>query len=803
MVTQGSRDLQVVLRLQDRFSGPMKNANRSLANMGQSATATGRRMSARLTLPLLGIAAASLKVAGDFQQSMNQVRAVSGATGDEFDKLSEQAKYLGATTQYTAAQAASAMGFLAMAGFNATEVLGAMPSTLQLAAAGQLDLARAADITSNILTGYRLDVTELGHANDVLVKTFTSSNTNLEQLGEAFKFIAPVASSAGVQFEEAAAAVGLLGNAGIQASMAGTTLRQAIAKMLTPTEEASVAMSRLGINATNADGSLKTLEEIVRQVGSSGATTADIFTMFGIRAGPGMSALVGQGADALAALTAKLEDSGGTADKIASVQMEGFNGAMRELRSALEGALIALAESGLLEAMTAFAGHLTTMFRQLSKVNPEILKWAAGIGGVIAISGPAVLAFGLIATGISGVAAASSALLLVWTPLLAALAAGAAIGWTLGASVEAAGNAIMNLTDNGKRETNALKIMRNEFDHVKEAVKDFMLVTEEASEVVGEFPTYFATDLRHAADETAHALVEVRQATEAFNIAGKEMGAQISKQAASTLPMFVGVSREAAFRIKEMKDRSEDMNRVYETEGENTINFWVRLKNNIAGVSDEIDIAVDKTQGLNENFAQFLALTGQAGRIQRAGLQSDAETRLGKTAGRSISREEFGASVLNLMEENIRRRQGEGARNVADIREVLDDALVRRIGAGDLSRTSNQQTFDLVVAALNLSGERVENLRTAVMGQVGTRFGNVGIPHAMDTAARLAQLRRDTGYAATSGGAVPTAGGVNAAASNFLGGPTKGGTTIYFTGNVNDSEAVAAALAQDNRLGAT
>ncbi|HUW00730.1 MAG TPA: phage tail tape measure protein [Acidimicrobiales bacterium] len=278
-------------------------AQTQLATFGTSATAAGAKLTKSLTLPIVAIGGIALKAGADFQTAMLQVQAVSGATGVEFESLNDLAKELGRTTQFSASQAADAMGFLAMAGFEANEILGALPGTLNLAAAGNLELAQAADIVTNILTGYGKEVGELGAANDALVQTFTSSNTSLAQLGEAFKFVAPVAASAGLDFNEVTAALGLLGNAGIQASMAGTTLRGGIAKLAKPTNEAQGALERLGIQVNDSGGQMLPLVDIIRQFEAAGLSTADAMTIFGLRAGPGFAALVSQGADALGDLT--------------------------------------------------------------------------------------------------------------------------------------------------------------------------------------------------------------------------------------------------------------------------------------------------------------------------------------------------------------------------------------------------------------------------------------------------------------------------------------------------------------------
>ncbi|HSH40546.1 MAG TPA: phage tail tape measure protein, partial [Arenicellales bacterium] len=210
--------------------------------VGANVSRTGQDMSMRMSAPIVAFGGFALKAAGDFEQGMNRVQAVSGATGGQLDALREQAKEMGRTTQFSASQAADAMGFLAMAGFEVDEIVGALPGTLQLAAAAQMDLGSAADIVSNILSGYGMEVEELSRVNDVLAKTMSSTNTDLLQLGEAMQYAGPVAAAAGVQFEEAAAAVGLMGNAGIQASMAGTSLRGAISRILNPTAAATKAM---------------------------------------------------------------------------------------------------------------------------------------------------------------------------------------------------------------------------------------------------------------------------------------------------------------------------------------------------------------------------------------------------------------------------------------------------------------------------------------------------------------------------------------------------------------------------------
>lgn len=381
-------------RLAQDTSAVERSIAQRFQQMGSQLRTTGRQLTTRLTLPIIAMGTGVVKVASDFESSMNRVRALSGAAGDSFDALRTQAQELGRTTQFSAAQAADAMGFLAMAGFDANEILGAMPSTLTLAASAQLDLARSADIVSNVMTGYGIEVEQLDHAVDVLTKSFTSANTDLSQLGDAFKYAGPVAKGAGIEFEEAAAALSLMGNAGIQGTMAGTSLRGALTRLMNPTGEVASKLAELGIEASNADGSLVSLESLVSQLEDSGATTADMMLLFGQRAGPAMAALVEQGSDALTDLTGELKNAGGTAQEIADIQMEGMRGAMLRMKSAAEGAAIAIADTGLLSGLAKFAEGAAGAFQRLSEANPEMLKFGTIVVAAVAAAGPVMWAVG-------------------------------------------------------------------------------------------------------------------------------------------------------------------------------------------------------------------------------------------------------------------------------------------------------------------------------------------------------------------------------------------------------------------------
>jgi TP901 family phage tail tape measure protein len=381
-------------------SASLDNAlNRSsdrMKKMGGQFRSIGKKMMLGVTMPIMGIAGSAIHTAAQFEKSMNRVSALSGATGKDLDALRDQSRELGRTTVFAATEAAEAQGFLAMAGFKTTEILGAMPSVLNLAAAGQLDIARTADIASNIMSGYGLTTEELGHANDVLAKAMTSANVDMEMLGESMKMVAPIASSAGMGFEDVTAAIALMGNAGIQGTMAGTSLRFAIGSLLDPVDDVAKELKRLGITTKDAEGNLLPFLEIVEQLESSGANTSSMLKIFGQRAGAGMSAIVGQGTEALRSMQQSLIDAGGTAKEVADVQMKGLSGEMKEFTSAMESSKIELGNE-LLPLLTELLNdHLTPLIQSFSDLDEETKKFIV-FGSIIAAAvAPLMMMIGLL-----------------------------------------------------------------------------------------------------------------------------------------------------------------------------------------------------------------------------------------------------------------------------------------------------------------------------------------------------------------------------------------------------------------------
>jgi TP901 family phage tail tape measure protein len=380
------------------FKNGMNDAKRAL-NETRSSTQRARESFNGMQTAMFAVAAAvgtglgaSINVARNFEEAMSRVKAISGATGTEFDALKAKAKELGETTQFSATEAAQGMEYLSMAGFKVNDIIGAMPSVLNLAAAAKIDLGRSADIVSNIMTGFGIKAEDASGAVDVLVKTMTTANTDLPQLGDAMKYVAPVASSLGLSIEETAAAVAKMSDAGIQGSMAGTALRAALLSLSNPVGQAEKAMNRLNIEVLTADGQMKPLPQLIGHIAEKmeGMTdaqrTATAAQLVGTEAASGFVTLLGVGEEALQDYTETLESSGGVAEKVAKTQMDNLNGALKELQSAAEGIGIEIGEE-LLPVLTDLVKYGIDIIRMVQEMDSATLQANIAFVGTTAAIG--------------------------------------------------------------------------------------------------------------------------------------------------------------------------------------------------------------------------------------------------------------------------------------------------------------------------------------------------------------------------------------------------------------------------------
>lgn len=378
----------------------------------------------------IGSAAIPIKLAADFEQSMSKVKALVGATDTEFNALTDTARKLGSSTVFSSTEAASGMFFLSQQGFKTNQIIGAMPGMLDLAAAGGTELGETADIAGAILNSFNLKAEQMTHVSDVLAKTFTSSATNLRELGEAMSYAGPVAAGLNVSLEETSAFMGVLANAGIKGSMAGTTFRSVMLSLTDDSSEGADMLREMGVEARDLDGNLRPLGEIMADLSNAIADkgTAEkgaiLNAIFGERAVTGMMKVMSKGGvETLKQFTKELNNVDGVGKKIAAVNMDNFWGSVEQLKGGLEDLGITIGNvlipplrlfvdtiTFILEPIGNFAKENTLItttvvwfaatLLMLTKVFPLVSLGIKMITGAI-MANPIGLAIGLIVIGLS------------------------------------------------------------------------------------------------------------------------------------------------------------------------------------------------------------------------------------------------------------------------------------------------------------------------------------------------------------------------------------------------------------------
>ena len=243
-------------------------AGESMQNLGGKISSAGQALMP-LSTAAAGIGAGIIKTTADFDASMSKVAAVSGAAGEDFDKLRNKAREMGETTKFTASESAEAMNYMAMAGWKTDQMLEGISGVMNLAAASGEELATTSDIVTDALTAFGMGAEQSGRFADILAASASNANTNVAMMGESFKYVAPVAGSLGYSAEDVAVALGLMANSGIKADMAGTSLRNMFQRMAKPTKESQMAMERLGLSLADDEGRMYSFREIMEQLRSS------------------------------------------------------------------------------------------------------------------------------------------------------------------------------------------------------------------------------------------------------------------------------------------------------------------------------------------------------------------------------------------------------------------------------------------------------------------------------------------------------------------------------------------------------
>lgn len=321
---------------------------KSLAKTGVSAITTTL---ASIATTLGAGATAAATVGSSFEAAMSKVSAISGSTGDDLQSLTDKAKEMGAKTKFSASESAEALQYMAMAGWDTESMLNGIDGIMSLAAADGLDLATTSDIVTDALTAFGLKASDSTHFADVLAKASSSANTNVAMLGESFKYVAPLAGTMGYSVEDVSLALGLMANASVKGSMAGTSLKTALSNLASPTEQMALCMEKYGISISDAEGNALPLVDVLKQLRekfgglSETEQTAAASTLFGKEAMSGMLAIINASDSDFKNLTENINNADGSAQKMADTMQNNLQGQITILKSGLEGLGIEIYEN--------------------------------------------------------------------------------------------------------------------------------------------------------------------------------------------------------------------------------------------------------------------------------------------------------------------------------------------------------------------------------------------------------------------------------------------------------------------------
>lgn len=398
-IDQFTKPSKETLKAMKEMSANAKAAGRSIKKAGETIANAGSTMTKSVTAPIAGVGIAAVKTAADYESAMSNVQAITGATGDDFKKLTQLGKDLGASTAWSAQECAEAMQYTGMAGWTAKENIDGLKGILDLASASGTDLARTSDIMTDAISAFGYKASDSAKFADVMTKACTSANVSVDTLGESYKYCGAICGTMGYSIDEVTTSLAVMGNMGIKGSQAGTALKNAISNMAAPTKNMKAAMDDLGISIVNQDGSMKTWGDVIKNLqGSFKGLTQDqqaayAKQLFGKESMAGMLAIINTSTSDYNALADSIKNSGGAANDAAQTQLNNLNGQLTLLKSALEGAAITIGDKLLpyIKNAVGWVQKATDWFNGLSDAQVSMIMKFAGIAAVI---GPALLIFG-------------------------------------------------------------------------------------------------------------------------------------------------------------------------------------------------------------------------------------------------------------------------------------------------------------------------------------------------------------------------------------------------------------------------
>lgn len=380
-----------------------------LKDVGSNIEGAGKKL-LPVTATVTALGTASVKTAADFEAAMSKVAAVSGATGSDLEALSKKAREMGSKTKFSASEAAEAMNYMAMAGWKTEDMLSGIEGVMNLAAASGEDLATTSDIVTDALTAFGLSAQDSGHFADVLAAASSNANTNVSMMGETFKYCAPIAGALGFSVEDTAEAIGLMANAGIKSTQAGTSLRTIMTNLSGEVKICGENIGEVTVATTNADGSMRDLSDILADCRtafsglSESEKAAAAESLVGKNAMSGFLALMNAGEGDIAKLSGAIDNCNGAAQSMADTMNNNLEGQLTILKSQLQelaisfGEILLPAVKKIVNWVQGFIDVLNSLPDGVKETIVTVALIAAALGPVLIIIGKIITAVGTIMT---------------------------------------------------------------------------------------------------------------------------------------------------------------------------------------------------------------------------------------------------------------------------------------------------------------------------------------------------------------------------------------------------------------------
>lgn len=392
----------------EAYGKKLEETGEKISKAGKKIDDAGGDLTKKVTVPIAGLGTVAVKTAADFDSAMSQVSAVSGATGSDLEQLRGKAREMGAKTKFSASEAAEAMNYMAMAGWKTGDMLDGIEGIMNLAAASGEDLATTSDIVTDALTALGLSAEDSGHFADILAAASSNANTNVSMMGETFKYCAPVAGALGYSAEDTAEAIGLMANAGIKSSQAGTAMRTMLTSLQGDIELSGAAFGDVTIATSNADGSMRSLGDILsdlrgyfsQMTESEAAATAE--AQVGKNAMSGFLAVMNAAPADIEKLNNAVNNCDGMAEQMAETMQDNLAGQLTILKSQLEELAISFGEM-MMPVIRDVVSWIQGFVDKLNAMDEGQRRTIITIALVLAAIGPVLITIGKITTGISGV----------------------------------------------------------------------------------------------------------------------------------------------------------------------------------------------------------------------------------------------------------------------------------------------------------------------------------------------------------------------------------------------------------------